>query len=76
LKAATDILHPLRINTCQQVGAELTSRAAFSLNVRAFLLIKDKEVFCSSATGAINMPLQQLVPDIDIRKDLPMAILP
>ncbi|MEA1398458.1 CSS-motif domain-containing protein, partial [Salmonella enterica] len=63
LKATTDILQPLTINTCQQVGAELTSRAAFSLNVRAFLLIKDKKVFCSSATGAMNMPLQQLVPD-------------
>lgn len=76
LKATTDILQPLTINTCQQVGAELTSRAAFSLNVRAFLLIKDKKVFCSSATGAMNMPLQQLVPDIDIRKDVAMAILP
>lgn len=40
LKATTDILQPLTINTCKQVGAELTSRAAFSLNVRAFLLIK------------------------------------
>ncbi|SQJ40012.1 rtn protein [Salmonella enterica] len=76
LKATTDILQPLTINTCQQVGAELTSRAAFSLNVRAFLLIKDKKVFCSSATGVMNMPLQQLVPEIDIRKDVDMAILP
>ncbi|ECC1506178.1 cyclic di-GMP phosphodiesterase [Salmonella enterica subsp. houtenae] len=76
LKATTDILQPLTINTCQQVGAELTSKAAFSLNVRAFLLIKNKKVFCSSATGVMNMPLQQLVPDIDIRKDVDMAILP
>ncbi|HDY3060657.1 TPA: cyclic di-GMP phosphodiesterase [Salmonella enterica] len=76
LKATTDILQPLTINTCQQVGAELTSKAAFSLNVRAFLLIKDKKVFCSSATGVMNMPLQQLVPEIDIRKDVDMAILP
>lgn len=61
LKATTDILQPLTINTCQQVGAELTSRAAFSLNVRAFLLIKDKSVllfrhwrheYAASATGA------------------------
>lgn len=43
LKATTDLLQPLTINSCQQVGAELTSRAAFSLNVRAFLLIKDKK---------------------------------
>lgn len=61
LKATTDILQPLTINTCQQVGAELTSRAAFSLNVRAFLLIKDKKSvllfrhwrheYAASATG-------------------------
>ncbi|MGS9121339.1 CSS-motif domain-containing protein, partial [Salmonella enterica subsp. enterica serovar Infantis] len=61
---------------CQQVGAELTSRAAFWLNVRALLLFKDKKVLCSSATGAMNIPLQQLVPDIDISKDFAMSILP
>ncbi|MDA8478815.1 cyclic di-GMP phosphodiesterase [Citrobacter sp. Awk 4] len=76
LKATTDQLQPLTLNTCQQVAADLTSRAAFSLNVRAFLLIKDKKAFCSSATGTMDMALKELVPDLDTRKKIDMAILP
>ncbi len=75
LKATTDILQPLTINTRQQVGAELTQEPLLALMSAPSYWIKDK-VFCSSATGAMNMPLQQLVPDIDIRKDVAMAILP
>ena len=40
LKSTTDDLQPLVANSCQQVAAQLTSSAAFSLNVRAFLLVK------------------------------------
>ncbi len=68
LKATTDVLQPLTLNDCQQVSSELTSRAAFSLNVRAFLLVKDKIAFCSSATGPMDTPLTDLVSNIDIRK--------
>lgn len=76
LKATTDVLQPLTLNDCQQVSSELTSRAAFSLNVRAFLLVKDKIAFCSSATGPMDTPLTDLVSNIDIRKEIDMAILP
>lgn len=76
LKSTTDILQPLTLNTCEQVGAELTSRAAFSLNVRAFLLVKDKKAFCSSATGGMDSLLVELVPSLDISKDIDMAIIP
>lgn len=76
LKKTTDLLQPLTLNTCKQVGSELTSRAAFSLNVRAFLLVKDKKAFCSSATGEMDTPLAQLVPGMDISKPIDMAILP
>ncbi|CBG89055.1 cyclic di-GMP phosphodiesterase [Citrobacter rodentium] len=76
LKSTTDILQPLTISSCQHVGAELTSRAAFSLNVRAFLLIKEKKAFCSSATGAMDSLITDLVPNIDIRKAIDMVILP
>jgi EAL domain-containing protein (putative c-di-GMP-specific phosphodiesterase class I) len=58
------------------VSSDLTSRAAFSLNVRAFLLVKDKIAFCSSATGPMNVPLADLVPDIDVGKSVDMALLP
>ncbi|POT59709.1 phage resistance protein [Citrobacter amalonaticus] len=75
LKATTDILQPLTFNTCEQVSAELTSRAAFSLNVRAFLLVKDTRVFCSSATGPMDTKLNELIPIFDINKAIDMAIL-
>jgi hypothetical protein len=42
LKTSIDTLQPLTLNNCHDVSAELTSRAAFSINVRAFLLVRDK----------------------------------
>lgn len=76
LKATTDQLQPLTLNSCQHVAADLTSRAAFSLNVRAFLLIKENKAFCSSATGPMNTALKALVPALDTRKKIDMALLP
>jgi hypothetical protein len=40
--------------------------------VRAFLLVKDGVAFCSSATGAMNTPLVQLIPHLDTRKAVDM----
>ncbi|EPP4908273.1 cyclic di-GMP phosphodiesterase [Escherichia albertii] len=76
LKATTDRLQPLTITTCEQANPELTARAAFSMNVRTFVLVKDKKTFCSSATGEMDIPLNELIPALDISKDIDMAILP
>lgn len=76
LKSTTDLLQPMTLNSCSQVNSELTSRAAFSLNVRAFLLVKDKKAFCSSATGGMDTFLHDLVPRLDINKEIDMAFLP
>lgn len=64
------------MNTCQEVNQELTSRAAFSINVRAFLLVRDKMAFCSSATGPMNVPMEELIPELHIGKPIDMALLP
>jgi len=69
-------LQPLTLNNCEDVAAELTSRAAFSVNVRAYVLVKDGIAFCSSATGPMDTPLTDLVSEIDTNKDLDIAILP
>lgn len=45
LKTTTDALQPLLEKNCQQVAAKLTSSAAFNLNVRAFLLVKNGIAF-------------------------------
>jgi len=76
LKASIDTLQPLTLNNCQEVSAELTSRAAFSINVRAFLLVRDKKAFCSSATGPMDTPMEELIPELHITKPIDMALLP
>ena len=76
LKSTTDDLQPLVANSCQQVAAQLTSSAAFSLNVRAFLLVKNGIAFCSSATGAMFTPVLDLVPSLDISRNIDVELLP
>ncbi len=44
LKSTTDRLQPLTLDTCQQANPELTARAAFSMNVRTFVLVKIKNI--------------------------------
>ena len=76
LKTTTDELQPLVTDSCQQVATKLTSSAAFSLNVRAFLLVRDNIAFCSSATGPMNTPIQALIPSINTNRDSDVALLP
>lgn len=75
LQVSIDMLQPLTLSQCEDVSHDLTSRAAFNLNVRAFLLVNDKIAFCSSATGPMNVPLNELVPNIDVNKTVDMALL-
>nr|WP_287854921.1 cyclic di-GMP phosphodiesterase [Klebsiella sp.] len=76
LNQTIDGLQPLVDQPCENVDSGLTAHAAFSPNVRAFLLVKNGFAFCSSATGAMNTPLTQLIPQLDISKAVDMAILP
>lgn len=76
LKTSIDTLQPYTLNNCQDVSAELTSRAAFSVNVRAFLLVRDNIAFCSSATGPMNVAMQELMPQLNTAKPVDMALLP
>lgn len=76
LKTSVDALQPLTLNSCDEVSGELTSRAAFTLNVRAFLLVRDGKAFCSSATGAMDVPMEALIPEIHIAENMAMTLLP
>ncbi|WP_434639677.1 cyclic di-GMP phosphodiesterase [Klebsiella sp. I138] len=69
-------LQPLVDQQCENIASGLTARAAFSPNVRAFLLVKNGVVFCSSATGPMNTPLIRLIPHLDTRKTVDMRLLP
>lgn len=75
LKVTADNIQPLTASTCRDVSAELTSRSAFHVNVRAFLLVKDEIAYCSSATGDMSLPLNEFVPDIDQNKDIDISFL-
>nr|WP_318380954.1 cyclic di-GMP phosphodiesterase [uncultured Enterobacter sp.] len=76
LQNTAKALQPLALSKCEDVTSELTSRAAFSVNVRAFLLIRNQNAFCSSATGVLDAPLKDLVPGLDLTKDRDMEVLP
>ncbi|WP_437888768.1 cyclic di-GMP phosphodiesterase [Phytobacter sp. V91] len=75
IKTTAESLQPLTLSECSDVASTLTSRAAFTLNVRAFLLVRDENAVCSSATGVMNVPMHKLIPDIDLHKNTDMAIL-
>ncbi|EOY5378548.1 cyclic di-GMP phosphodiesterase [Cronobacter dublinensis] len=75
LKASADALQPLTLDECGAVSAELTSRAAFNVNVRAFLLLRNGAAYCSSATGRLQLPLRDFAPDIDTRKAVDISII-
>ncbi|MER0125500.1 cyclic di-GMP phosphodiesterase [Franconibacter daqui] len=75
LKTTADSLQPLTLADCSMVSADLTSRAAFNVNVRAFLLIRDEIAYCSSAIGTIRVPLMDLMTDIDPDKEVDMDIV-
>ncbi|MEO3991047.1 cyclic di-GMP phosphodiesterase [Pseudocitrobacter cyperus] len=76
LMGTINTIQPLTMSRCEDVASELTSRAAFSLNIRAFLLVKEGHAFCSSATGAMDIAISDLVPSLDLSQNKAMAILP
>ncbi|KNC90266.1 cyclic di-GMP phosphodiesterase [Trabulsiella odontotermitis] len=76
LLTTIDYLQPLTMSPCNQIQQELTARAAFSVNVRAFLLVIDNRAVCSSATGPMNVPLDTLSTDVDAGKASDMQLLP
>ncbi|MCE0800668.1 cyclic di-GMP phosphodiesterase [Buttiauxella sp. S04-F03] len=75
LQSTISGIQPLTLSDCHQVSGELTSRAAFNANVRAFVLVRNGNAYCSSATGSMLMEMRQLSPDIDINKNIDLIIM-
>ncbi|WP_431810034.1 cyclic di-GMP phosphodiesterase [Jejubacter sp. L23] len=75
LGATAQAIQPLTMTDCGNIVSQLTSHAAFNVNVRAFLLVKEGAAYCSSATGYMNMPLKQMAAGIDINKAVDLAIM-
>lgn len=75
LKATADGIQPLAASPCETLASELTSRSAFRVNVRAFLLVKDNIAYCSSATSSLSLKMHNIVPDLDTRKKVDVSLL-
>ena len=69
-------LLPFTHTACNAINRELTSRAAFAGNLRAILLVKEGNAFCSSATGSFNLPLNVIAPLSDISRDIDLQLMP
>ncbi|MDY0900093.1 cyclic di-GMP phosphodiesterase [Pantoea agglomerans] len=69
-------LLPFTHTACNIINRELTSRAAFAGNLRAILLVKEGNAFCSSATGSFNLPLNVIAPLSDISRDIDLQLMP
>lgn len=67
-------LIPQSTKTCEQASSALHYRAAFTNGVRAFLLVHDDIVYCSSATGEMHVPVSALYPKINVSQPLDFKI--
>ena len=57
-------LLPYTSGDCRQASEELASRAAFTTGVRAILLVRAGNAWCSSATGAFLLPVHAFSPSL------------
>lgn len=78
LSTLAKTLNPLLQYTrfdCEQIGRELTTRAAFAGNIRAILLVRDGNAYCSSATGSFLLPVDTISSEIDLDRDNDFRLL-
>lgn len=65
---------PLTREGCQAALPEIGYRAAFTPDVRTFLLIKNGVAYCSSATGDMQSELKAIAPEINGHQPLDMKL--
>jgi len=75
LQTTTHSLQPLFHASCSNGNWELTSSAAFYMNIRTFVLVQDGVAVCSSATGEMSIPLKTLAPGLNDSKAVDLSIM-
>lgn len=75
LQTTAHDMQPLLTTNCSDGNRELTSLAAFNINVRTFVLVRDGIGFCSSATGEMLTPLKELAPGLNDNQDIDLALM-
>ena len=62
--------------SCASIRNELTQRAAFTTNIRTILLVRDNQVYCSSATAEVGLKAAKLFSELDTRKTIDIKLVP
>lgn len=75
LAETVQTIQPLVGEECQTSSAQLTHNAAFNVNVRAFLLVREGIAYCSSVTGEMHKSVQAMVPSLKTRKLIDLALI-
>lgn len=75
LAATAQTIQPLTDEECANASAKLTYNAAFNVNVRAFLLVRDGVAYCSSATGEMRKSVKDMVPGLKTNKLIDLALI-
>ncbi|MEB6335351.1 cyclic di-GMP phosphodiesterase [Serratia rhizosphaerae] len=65
---------PLTQESCRSAQPNIGYRAAFTPDVRTFLLIKNGVAYCSSATGDMRLGLKAISPEINWHQPLDMKL--
>ncbi len=75
LAITAQTIQPLTAQECHNVSAQLTYNAAFNVNVRALLLVRDGVAYCSSATGKMLKSVTDMVPGLKTNKLIDLALI-
>ena len=62
-------------SSCASIGNELTQRAAFTTNIRTILLVRNHQVYCSSATAEVGQRAARLLSELDSRKNIDIKLV-
>lgn len=62
-------------SNCQRIGSELTSRAAFTRDIRTLILVRNGQAWCSSATGAFQLPVRNFAHSLVLSRPHDIALV-
>ncbi|MFD1802382.1 cyclic di-GMP phosphodiesterase [Mixta tenebrionis] len=57
-------LLPYNNDSCEGISNDLGARAAFTNGIRTILLVRRGDIWCSSATGALRIPVSNISPSL------------
>jgi sensor c-di-GMP phosphodiesterase-like protein len=59
---------------CYSGFDEISRQAALTIGIRVFFLAKNNQLYCNSASGAMQKPVEQLFPTLDTEKNIDLQI--